>query len=283
MPASYGIQLRDELAKEGILPFIGVYDVFSATIAGRYFNSLFISGFSFAASHYGLPDIGFIAWSDIVSFVQRVRTVLPGHHLLVDIDDGYCDAEVACHVVSLLEGIGASGVVLEDQQRPRKCGHLDGKQIMELDQYVAKLERVLKTRRDLYVVARTDATDPADIARRVEAYAKAGADAILVDGLRDTVMIRKLKAQVRKPFVVSQIQGGKSPPASLAELKKLGASLVIYSTPCLFAAQGAVENAMRSLQSNNGVLSAVSSGTVDLKQCNAILNQNLANRDSVRR
>ena len=283
MPASYGTQLRDELAKEGILPFIGVYDVFSATIAGRHFNSLFISGFSFAASHYGLPDIGFIAWSDIVSFVQRVRTVLPGHNLLVDIDDGYCDAEVACHVVSLLEGIGASGVVLEDQQRPRKCGHLDGKQIMELDQYVAKLERVLKTRRDLYVVARTDATDPADIARRVEAYAKAGADAILVDGLRDTAMIRKLKPQAGKPLVVSQIQGGKSPPASLAELKELGASLVIYSTPCLFAAQGAVENAMRSLQSSNGVLSAASSGTVDLKQCNAILNQNLANRDSVRR
>jgi 2-methylisocitrate lyase-like PEP mutase family enzyme len=283
MPASYGTQLRDELAKEGILPFIGVYDVFSATIAGRYFNSLFISGFSFAASHYGLPDIGFIAWSDIVSFVQRVRTVLPRHNLLVDIDDGYCDAEVACHVVSLLEGIGASGVVLEDQQRPRKCGHLDGKQIMELDQYVAKLERVLKTRRDLYVVARTDATDPADIARRVEAYAKAGADAILVDGLRDTAMIRKLKTQAGKPLVVSQIQGGKSPPASLAELKELGASLVIYSTPCLFAAQGAVENALRSLQSNNGVLSAVSCGTVDLKQCNAILNQNLANRDSVRR
>ena len=255
----------------------------SSVSSGRHFNSLFISGFSFAASHYGLPDIGFIAWSDIVSFVQRVRTVLPGHNLLVDIDDGYCDAEVACHVVSLLEGIGASGVVLEDQQRPRKCGHLDGKQIMELDQYVAKLERVLKTRRDLYVVARTDATDPADIARRVEAYAKAGADAILVDGLRDTAMIRKLKPQAGKPLVVSQIQGGKSPPASLAELKELGASLVIYSTPCLFAAQGAVENAMRSLQSSNGVLSAASSGTVDLKQCNAILNQNLANRDSVRR
>jgi len=282
MRSSYGTQLRDALAKESILPFIGVYDVFSATLAGRYFNSLFISGFSFAASHYGLPDIGFIAWSDIVSFVQRVRTVLPEHHLLVDIDDGYCDPEVACHVVSLLEGIGASGVVLEDQQRPRKCGHLDGKQIMELGQYVTKLERVVKTRRDLYVVARTDASDPADIACRAEAYAKAGADAILVDGLRDTEMIRKLKTQVRKPLVVSQIGGGQSPPASLAELKELGASLVIYSTPCLFAAQGAIENAMRSLQSNDGVLSAVPSGTVDLKQCNVILNQNLANRELLR-
>jgi 2-methylisocitrate lyase-like PEP mutase family enzyme len=282
MRPSYGTQLREALAKECTLPFIGVYDVFSATLAGRYFNSLFISGFGFAASYYGLPDIGFIAWSDIVSFVQRVRTVLPGHHLLVDIDDGYCDPEVACHVVSLLEGIGASGVVLEDQQRPRKCGHLDGKQIMELGQYVTKLERVVKTRRDLYVVARTDASDPADIACRVEAYAKAGADAILVDGLRDTEMIRKLKTQVRKPLVVSQIEGGQSPPASLAELKELGASLVIYSTPCLFAAQGAIENAMRSLQSNDGVLSAVPSGTVDLKQCNVILNQNLANRELLR-
>jgi 2-methylisocitrate lyase-like PEP mutase family enzyme len=68
----------------------------------------------------------FISWSDLVAFVQRVRAVLPDHHLLVDIDDGYGDTEVACHVVSLLEGVGASGVILEDQKRPRQCGHFDG-------------------------------------------------------------------------------------------------------------------------------------------------------------
>jgi hypothetical protein len=79
------------------------------------FSWHFISGYGFAASHYGLPDIGFISWTDIVDLVHRIRTVLPEHYLLVDIDDGYADVEVACHVVSLLESVGASGVVLEDQ------------------------------------------------------------------------------------------------------------------------------------------------------------------------
>lgn len=280
MHGAHGTQLRKELAGVGILPFIGVYDVFSATIAGRHFDSLFVSGFGFAASHYGLPDIGFIAWSDMVAFVQRIRAVLPRHHLLVDIDDGYCDPEVACHVVSLLERVGASGVVLEDQKRPRKCGHFEDKQLMDCDEYVAKLKQVLATRRDLYVVARTDASDPRDIAGRVEAYAAAGADALLVDGLRDIELIRALKARVQKPFAFNQIAGGKSPPASLRQLKELGASLVIYSTPCLFAAQAAVERAMTTLRDNDGDLSILSGG-VRLKECSDVLNENLARRDSI--
>ena len=279
MDESYGSRLRDKLANVSIMPFVGVYDVFSAAVAGRYFDSLFISGFGFAASYYGLPDIGFIAWSDMVAFVQRVRTVLPRHHLLVDIDDGYCDPEVACHVVSLLERAGASGVVLEDQKRPRKCGHFDGKQIMDCAEFVAKLKQVLATRRDLYVVARSDASDPNDIACRIEAYANAGADALLVDGLSDLEVIRELKSRVQKPFALSQIAGGKSPSVSLKQLKEVGVTLAIYSTPCLFAAQGAVESAMASLSDNDGRLSAVP-GTVRLQECNAMLKANLARRES---
>ena len=112
MCKSFGHSLRQKVTEGDIIPFIGVYDVFSASIAAKCYNAIFISGFSFAASYYGLPDIGFIAWSDIAAFVQRVRTVLPRHHILVDIDDGYADTEVACHVVSLLEAIWASGVVI---------------------------------------------------------------------------------------------------------------------------------------------------------------------------
>ena len=97
------LNLGQELMQQDILSFIGVYDVFSASIAAKYYDGVFISGFGFAASYYGLPDIGFIAWSDILAFVQRVRTVIPQHHLLVDIDDGYADPEVACHVVSSID------------------------------------------------------------------------------------------------------------------------------------------------------------------------------------
>ncbi len=274
---SHGQRLKTAIANNKLTPFIGVYDVFSASMAGRHFDSLFVSGFGFAASHYGLPDIGFITWTDIVAFVQRIRTVLPTHNLLVDIDDGYCDPEVACHVVSVLEAAGASGVVLEDQKRPRRCGHFEGKQIMELDEYIAKLKAVLATRRDMVVIARTDSSDPDDIVKRIEAFAEAGADAVLVDGLKSLDTVRELSKRVNKPFCFNQIAGGKSPVCTQTELSDAGISLVIYSTPCLFSAQSAIENAMLTLKAEDGSLA---SSKIGVKDCTAVLNDNLVRRDT---
>jgi len=274
---SAGHRLRESMADRALIPFIGVYDVFSATLAGRHFDSLFVSGFGFAASHYGLPDIGFITWTDIVDYVQRLRTVLPFHHLLVDIDDGYCDPEVACHVVSVLEAAGASGVVLEDQKRPRRCGHFEGKQIMDLDEYLAKLRAILATRRDMVVIARTDASDLEDIARRVEAFSAAGADAVLVDGLTSLDVVRTLSQRVDRPFCFNQIAGGKSPVCTQSELKDAGVSLVIYSTPCLFAAQAAIEEAMADLKARDGTLAG---SRVGVKDCTLLLAENQVRRDT---
>lgn len=276
---SYGARLHDRIDLDRLVPFMGVYDTFSAALAGRHFDALFVSGFGFAASHYGLPDIGFIAWPDIVAFVARLRTVLPSHHLLVDIDDGYCDVEVACHVVSLLEQAGASGVVLEDQRRPRKCGHFEGKQLLPLDEYVVKLERVLATRRDLFVVARTDASDPAEVEQRLTAYARAGADAVLADGLLSLETIRTLRPRVGKPFAFNQIAGGKSPACGISELEEAGASIAIYSTPCLFAAQAAIEDTMEALRHKDGDLRNVPGARIGVRECRAVLDANLARRD----
>jgi 2-methylisocitrate lyase-like PEP mutase family enzyme len=125
--------------------------------------------------------------------------------------------------VSILEASGASGVVLEDQKRPRRCGHFEGKQIMDLDEYLSKLKQVLATRRDLFVVARTDSSDLADIERRVLAFAEAGADAVLVDGLKSLDLVRDLSKKVKVPFCFNQIAGGKSPACTLTELKDAGA------------------------------------------------------------
>jgi len=275
-PQSAGQRLRQAMAATPVLPFIGVYDVFSASLAGNRYDNLFVSGFSFAASHYGLPDIGFIAWPDIVDFVQRLNTVLPKHNLLVDIDDGYCDPDVACHVVSVLEKAGAAGVVLEDQKRPRRCGHFDGKQIMDLDEYLAKLRAVLATRRDMVVIARTDTTDPDDMVRRVLAFAEAGADAVLIDGLPNLEVIREISSRVDKPFAFNQIAGGKSPAYTQTELLESGVSLIIYSTPCLFAAQTAIESALAGLQADDGKLA---SNSIGVSGCNQQLKNNLARRD----
>ena len=272
---NYPDRLRNQIDADGTVPLIGVYDVFSASIAARHYNGLFISGFSFAASFYGLPDVGYISWSDITAFAQRVRTILPNHHIVVDIDDGYCDADVAVHVSGLLENIGVSGVVLEDQKRPRRCGHVDGKQILELDVFLEKLECVLNQRTNLYVVARTDATDPKEIVRRVEAFCATDADAILVDGIGDVGVIREVVSMSSKPVVFNQIYGGKSQPLSLPQLKELGVSLVNYSTPCITAAQSAISTAMETLNKQNGLLSEDMAPGVDLKECNQLLNENL--------
>ena len=176
----------------------------------------------------------------MVAYVQRVRAIAPTAHLLVDLDDGYGDAVVAAHAAMHVEAAGGSGIVLEDQERPRKCGHLEGKRVLPLDDYLDKLERVLDARRDLFVVARTDAGDPDDRWRRAQVFAATGADAVLVDGLKDLDLARELAAEIDKPLCFNQIAGGKSAPRSLTELGDAGVRIAIHSTPCLFAAQTAV-------------------------------------------
>ncbi|MER5791609.1 isocitrate lyase/PEP mutase family protein [Streptomyces sp. NPDC001980] len=275
---TYGKKLREQIAGPGTTPLIGVYDMYSASIAAKHYDGMFVSGFGFAASYYGLPDIGFIAWPDMVAFVQRLRGAFPHHHLLVDIDDGYVDPEVACHVVEGLERIGASGVILEDQKRPRRCGHADGKQVLPLEEYLDKLEKVLETRQDLVVVARTDATDEHDILHRAERLAATDADVILVDGVRSEEWIRRIRKVVGdKPLLFNQIAGGKSPRLSLTELDELGVDVAIYSTPCLFAAHEAMDSALNELKSADGRLPSVDAASgVGVKASTTLLERNIA-------
>ncbi|MFD4574518.1 oxaloacetate decarboxylase [Streptomyces sp. NPDC058417] len=282
---TYGTKLRERIAAPDTTPLIGVYDMYSASIAARHYDGLFVSGFGFAASFYGLPDIGFIAWPDMMAFVQRLRGAFPGHHLLVDIDDGYVDPEVACHVVEGLERAGASGVILEDQRRPRRCGHADGKQVLPLAEYLEKLEMVLATRTDLVVVARTDATEEDDILRRAEALAATDADVVLVDGVRDVEWIRRVRGVVGdKPLLFNQIAGGKSPRLSLPELTELGVDVAIYSTPCLFAAHRAIDDALTGLRSADGRLPEVDPGTggIGVAASTRLLEDNIARLRSAR-
>ncbi|GAA4868096.1 isocitrate lyase/PEP mutase family protein [Saccharopolyspora cebuensis] len=273
----HGTALRDEILSPQITPLIGVYDMFSASITAKHYSGMFISGFGFAASHYGLPDIGFIAWPDIVAFVQRLRLAFPRQHLLVDIDDGYVDPEVACHVVEQLELVGASGVILEDQKRPRRCGHVDGKQVLPLDEYLDKLELVLATRRDLVVVARTDATEESEILRRAEALAATDADVLLVDGVRSIDWIRKVRSVIGdKPLLFNQIAGGKSPRVSLPELQDLDVNVAIYSTPCLFAAHTAIDTALSELRLADGRLPEVIDGRGGIADALELLERNIS-------
>ncbi|MFE3824290.1 oxaloacetate decarboxylase [Streptomyces sp. NPDC059092] len=281
---SYGNALREAVQSPRTTPLIGIYDMYSASIAAQHYNGFFVSGFGFAASHYGLPDIGYIAWPDMVAFAERLRLAFPRHHMLVDIDDGYVDPEVACHVVQRLERAGASGVILEDQKRPRRCGHADGKLILPLEEYLAKLDLVLRSREELLVVARTDATEEAEIVRRAEALAETDADVILVDGVRSVEWIRKIRSVVGdKPLLFNQIAGGKSPRLSLTELTELGVDVAIYSTPCLFAAHGAIDSALIDLKMEDGRLPDTrETGAIGVKGATELLEKNISRHHDLR-
>ncbi|NSC21658.1 isocitrate lyase/PEP mutase family protein [Streptomyces albus subsp. chlorinus] len=278
----YGHALREEVRSPGTTPLIGIYDMYSASLAARHYDGFFVSGFGFAASYYGLPDIGFIAWPDMVAFAERLRLAFPSHHLLVDIDDGYVDPEVACHVVRRLELSGASGVVLEDQKRPRRCGHAEGKLVLPLEEYLEKLQLVLDTRRDLVVVARTDATEEAEILRRARALAETDADIVLVDGVRSAEWISRIRKVIGdKPLLFNQIAGGRSPRLSLSELRDLTCQVAIYSTPCLFAAHSAIEAALRELKASDGRLpDAGAPGAVGVRAATELLEKNISRHHS---
>jgi 2-methylisocitrate lyase-like PEP mutase family enzyme len=271
-----GLALREAIRRgEIVAPFIGIFDAFSATIAAQHSPNLFYSGFGFAASYYGLPDIGYIAWTDMVQAAWRIRQILPAHKLLVDIDDGFVDTEVACHVTQQLEMMGVAMIMLEDQARPRRCGHYDGKVILPLEQYIAKLERVLATRRHLCVLARTD-TAGEEVFRRIEALSKTSADVLLIDGVRSLETLREVRKMTDKPLLFNQIAGGKSPRVTLTELREAGAELALYSTPCLFAAQTAIDTALGELFEDDGRLPDTSNGTaVGVRQCTALLQKNM--------
>ena len=236
-----GDEFRRRLQNRKLLCLIGVYDVFSARIAAERFEGVFCSGYSFAASAYGLPDVGYVNWRDITDFATRIRHVVPATHILVDVDDGFGDEVVASSTIRGLEHNGLSAVMMEDQKRPRRCGHFEGKEILPRAEYLTKLSKVMATRAGIFVIARTDATDSSEGIERAISYAEAGADAVMVEAIKDLETIARLRSFVSVPIMVNQLHGGKSPNWRFDELEDAGASILICSTPCLFAAQYAIE------------------------------------------
>jgi 2-methylisocitrate lyase-like PEP mutase family enzyme len=173
-----------------------------------------------------------------------------------------------------LEAMGVAMIMLEDQGRPRRCGHHDGKVILALDEYLEKLRAVLRCRTDICVLARTDASGD-EIFRRIEALSKTEADVLLVDGIRSIETLREVRKITKKPILFNQIAGGKSPRVSLSELRKAGASLTLYSTPCLFAAQAAIDESLTQIFAQDGLLPDMTPGRpVGVEQCTALLEPN---------
>ena len=230
--------------------FIGIHDPFSALIASRYSSNLFLSGLGLSASHYGLLDNGYISWETIIDNCERTSRVCKNSKLLVDIDDGFGSPDIAAVLAESLVKAGAFGIVMEDQQAPKICGHLPGKRLIKKMEYVERLKAVQTQKDKLYIVARTDASDYDDIVDRVAEYAMCMPNAILVDGLSDINLIKEIKNIIPSNVdtFINFMHGGKTKGVSASELRSLGFDNIIISAPCLMATIPAIDDYLSKLK-----------------------------------
>ena len=226
--------LSARLARSPILIAPGVYDALTGLIAERAgFEALYVSGAGIAYTRLGRPDIGLVGMSEVVQTVALIRDRV-GAHLIVDADTGYGNALNVQRTVRLLERAGANAIQIEDQDFPKRCGHLDDKVLVPAEEMVGKIKAALDARhsRETLVIARTDAIAVEGfehaIARAIS-YRDAGADILFVEAPKTRAELQRIPPAVDGvPLMANMVEGGKTPPLSAADLQALGFSLVIF-------------------------------------------------------
>jgi methylisocitrate lyase len=249
------------LDRHGAIVFPGVYDTLSAKLAARAgFPMVFISGYSVSATAIGEPDLGLLTQTEIVERARRVcRSVeIP---VIVDADTGYGNPLNVIRTVRELIDAGAAGCFLEDQQWPKKCGHMRGKRVIEREEYLDKIRAAVDTRgsADFFIVARTDALAAAGldeaIARVSEARA-AGADASFVEAPNSIEELAEIGRRAPAPVVANMIEKGKTPVLPKQKLVELGFHLILYPLAGLFAAAHALAMIYDKIRKDDTTLGA---------------------------
>ena len=238
--------LRKYILERNALVCPGAHDVISAKLIEQSgFKALQVSGFGLSASYLGLPDMAFIGFSDVVHFTKNIVDAVD-IPVMADADTGYGNSINAMYVTREFIRAGAAGMNIEDQVFPKRCGHLEGKQIIPIDEMVLKIKACTEARNeidpDFVINARTDAIAVAGVdeaVRRGNAYAEAGADLIFVEAPRTVEQIERIVTEIKAPVSVNlmdAVVGGKTPLVSIDTLRKLGVARVSIPVGPLFAA-----------------------------------------------
>jgi methylisocitrate lyase len=247
---------RAMLAAPDFIELLGAHDVLSAIVAETVgFRAVFLSGYGFAASALGNPDIGLTTLTETSLAAKQMinRLAIP---VIVDADNGYGNEDNVVRTVRELEFAGAAGLVMEDQVLPKRCGHAEGKKVLPLALYMRKLEYALRCRETpLVIVARTDASPLTEAIARARAFHAAGADLTLIDGVSSLDHLKRIADEVPGAKQVNLIFGGKTPMLSAPELHALGFKVVLYSTPTLFLMQRALLEWLPRLQKTHDLRS----------------------------
>ncbi|MFY9769047.1 MAG: isocitrate lyase/PEP mutase family protein [Xanthobacteraceae bacterium] len=227
--------LHSRLTRKPIVVAPGVYDAFTALMAAQAgFATLYVSGAAIAYTRLGRPDIGLVSMTEVAQTVAMIRDRV-GARLIVDADTGYGNALNVARTVREFERVGANAIQIEDQDFPKRCGHLEGKALIPAAEMCGKLRAALDARRapDTLIIARTDAIAVEGFDRAIEraiTYANAGADLLFVEApkTRDDLARMAEALRGRTPLMANMVEGGKTPPLSAAELEAIGFALVIF-------------------------------------------------------
>ena len=234
-------KLRELLRSPDIIIIPGVYDCLSAKLVEKTgFEVAATSGFGIAASTLGLPDYGFLTATEMFYSVGRIAQSI-SIPLIADCDTGYGNALNVMRTVKDAVQIGLAGIILEDQEWPKKCGHFEGKRVISMEEHAGKVRAAVTARgeSDLVIIARTDARAPLGLEEAIQrgkSYIDAGADVLFVEAPQSVQELEMIAAAFPDvPLVANIVEGGKTPEITTAELQKLGFKIVFFPLTTLMA------------------------------------------------
>jgi methylisocitrate lyase len=239
----------------------GIYDAIGAKIAEKVgFEAMFQTGYGTSATLFGMPDYGFIGSAETLDNARRICRAV-SVPVIVDSDTGYGNALSVWKLVKELESAGASGIFLEDQRWPKRCGHMKGKEVVTQEEYTEKLGAAIDAResKNFIIVARTDAraTEGLEVAiERGLQNKKTGADAIFIEAPKSLEEMIKIGKSIKAPLVANMIEGGATPLSSVETLHKIGFKIILYPLSVLFANTFATMNILKELK-NTGSTSKI--------------------------
>ena len=245
--------LRARLANGESVLMPGVWDPLSALLAERAgFSTVFLSGFAVAGTMLGVPDIGILGQQDVADTARRVCAAVPAVSVVVDADTGYGDNDVVAETTALWEEANAAAMFLEDQVWPKRCGHMDGKEVVEPAEWLHKLQIVLRERDDLFLTARTDAravNGLHDAIERAKMARDIGVDAVFVEAPQSVEEMQQIAdALPDVVLVANMVEKGKTPLLTPSELAELGFRMIVSPLSGLLAVSKALGDAYGVLQ-----------------------------------
>jgi methylisocitrate lyase len=261
--------LKKMLLEKRAVPCPGAHDVLSAKLIERAgFEVLQVSGFGLSATYLGLPDMAFLSSSDMLNFTRNIVAAVD-IPVMADADTGFGNAVNAMWITEQVIRTGAAGMNIEDQLFPKRCGHLEGKQIVPVEEMVLKVKACRKAADaldgDFVINARTDDISSEGIEgaiRRGNLYAQAGADMIFVEAPRSVEQIEKVVNEIDAPVSINlfdNVKGGKTPLVPVSRLAELGVARVSIPVGTTFAAMKGVQNYLEAIKGG-----ALAEGRYDL-------------------